>query len=1083
MSSEAGPTLAHRSVTNIRATPGPSQSTPQTPPRNAPSAFGSPSALRAEDDVVIIELGSRYVRVGFAGDSSPKVRLSCGPEEQRRAGDFRSWQNQGQRDTCAWSADHELWRHDLRDLDLGLVEDKIDRLLRDAFTKYLLIDSRPRRAGLVLDSGVPIPLLSVVLNILFNRYQTPTISLMSSSVVTGVAAGVRSALVVDMGWAETVITSTYEYREVKSTRTIRGGRFLLDELYQALQKLIQPDADGNNRVISFAECEDIMCRLIWCRPSAAKASQRQSAQLETVEEQDESETEAHHPAQPRGSAKIPLRSSAKPSTLEVPFDKLADICDASLFPPADSAATFDDNELPVHLLLYQHLLQLPVDVRAVCMSRIIFTGGCSNILGVKERIIDEVASLVDRGGWEPVTGKALDQLRSNAKIQWQGRRPRSAGLQTMPSETEDDGVVKEGAAYTVPEKDPIGVKVARRRNDTKPPVQGKLRAIHSLGPWAGGSLLCQLKVPALATIDRELWLQHGVGGASRPSEVDVKAQQRQSMGTGGPHPNFIQASSFLQSSPSFPPVESSKHPGHEPPSLAAPPTMNRTISTCTRCRAAAPRPSPPLRRGYADAKRPVFAARPIVDIKHIRQNPELYEQTCLERNYGAQAGHPRRILELHAERQQLQRDGRSLREKANLLRRQLANPATSSDDQDLRDVKLMSRDSIQEEARELKVQLSGIERRDSAAVAQIEALALELPNLTSDDTPRGSEPRLLSYINDRPGFAAVAAAEDKDNDMLWRSHVHIGSELGILDFAGAATAAGWGWYYLVGEAAQLEQALVQYALAVATRHGWTQVSPPSMVYSHIGAACGFQPRDQHGEQQVYTIAQHPDDVARGVPEMCLAGTSEIPLAGMKANTTIDAADLPLKRVAVSRCYRAEAGARGADTKGLYRVHEFTKVELFAWTDPAPDAADDVFDEILDMQTEILSSLGLYCRVLAMPSTDLGASAVRKVDMEAWFPSRRHKGDGWGEVSSASLCTDYQSRRLVTRLRGGASGQITFPWTANGTALAVPRVLAALLENGWDEESMTVTIPECLRPWMDGKDKIGLRNGRSNREGV
>ncbi|KAF7545961.1 hypothetical protein G7046_g9440 [Stylonectria norvegica] len=502
--------------------------------------------------------------------------------------------------------------------------------------------------------------------------------------------------------------------------------------------------------------------------------------------------------------------------------------------------------------------------------------------------------------------------------------------------------------------------------------------------------------------------------------------------------------------------------------------MNRTIPRL-RCRNW--RPSAQLQQQFplshprrftddanpnANTKRPPSAPKPIIDIKHMRQNPDLYHRTCLERNYTRQAQNPALILELHAKWQDLQRQGRALRERSNLLRKQLANPATSSGDHDLHEVRKMSRDQIQDEARALKQQLAVIEKGESEAVAKMEELALEMPNLTSDDTPRGAEPEVLSYINEPPTFKE--APEDK----IWRSHVHIGTELGLFDFAGAATASGWGWYYLLGEAAQLEQALVQYALAVATRHGWTQVSPPSMVYSHIGAACGFQPRDQNGEQQVYTIAQSAADAERGVPEMCLAGTSEIALAGMKALTTIEADDLPLKRVAVSRCYRAEAGARGADTKGLYRVHEFTKVEMFAWTTPDEDAAQDVFDEMLDMQTEILSSLGLYCRVLSMPANDLGASATRKIDMEAFFPSRK---DNWGEVTSASVCTDYQTRRLGTRTR--EAGGLAFPWTANGTALAVPRVLAALLENGWDEEAKTVDVPECLRPWMEGKEKIGL----------
>ena len=155
------------------------------------------------------------------------------------------------------------------------------------------------------------------------------------------------------------------------------------------------------------------------------------------------------------------------------------------------------------------------------------------------------------------------------------------------------------------------------------------------------------------------------------------------------------------------------------------------------------------------------------------------------------------------------------------------------------------------------------------------------------------------------------------------------------------------------------------------------------------------------------------------------------------------------------------------------MHEFTKVELFAWTAPEHGEAQELFDEMLDLQTELLGSLGLHCRVLEMPTTDLGASATRKCDIEAFFPSRRDRNDGWGEVTSASICTDYQTRRLATRVKLG--GKLVYPWTVNGTALAVPRVLAAILENGWDENEMAVTIPEVLRPWMDGRDKIGPRH--------
>ncbi|KAI1382769.1 seryl-tRNA synthetase [Hypoxylon trugodes] len=492
--------------------------------------------------------------------------------------------------------------------------------------------------------------------------------------------------------------------------------------------------------------------------------------------------------------------------------------------------------------------------------------------------------------------------------------------------------------------------------------------------------------------------------------------------------------------------------------------------------------------------RPPSAPKPNVDIKHIRQNPTLYEQNCLEKNYKTQSTYPSRIIELFTQWQTCQQDGRSLRERSNALRRQIANPATIQHEDDETEsksakttpipttatteenVKAMTKEQLMEEARALKEQLSTIEEDEARLEAQMTDLALAIPNLTSPDTPRGDEPRILSYINEHP------EPPSSSSDRVWRSHVHIGSELGLLDFAGAATTSGWGWYYLLDEGAQLEQALISYTLAVVTKQGlgWRQVAPPSIVYNHIAAACGFQPRDQNGEQQIYSLTRSAADAARGKPELCLAGTAEIPLAGLKANTVLEEADLPLKYVGASRCYRAEAGARGADTKGLYRVHEFTKVEMFAWTPPDSDATTEVFDEMIDLQTEILQGLGLPCRVLEMPTADLGASASRKVDIEAFFPSRRSSGasdGGWGEVTSASVCTDYQARRLATRSRGRGGAKLAYPWTVNGTALAVPRVLAAVLENGWDENELAVTIPECLRLWMDGREKITVRDHR------
>jgi seryl-tRNA synthetase len=467
---------------------------------------------------------------------------------------------------------------------------------------------------------------------------------------------------------------------------------------------------------------------------------------------------------------------------------------------------------------------------------------------------------------------------------------------------------------------------------------------------------------------------------------------------------------------------------------------------------------PPSRHFYASASlnseltRPSVAPKLKVDIKHIRQNPALYEHNCLERNYKAHASYPARIISKHEEWYNFQLEGQGVRGRNNRVKLQLADPTIQDEE----------RTQLIDEARRLKEKISIIGSKESALISEIESLAAALCNLTSAETPRDNKPKTTSYINEPP------------HERVWRSHVHIGSELNLLNFSKAATTSGWGWYFLLNEAVTLEHALVQYAFSVVEKRGWGKISPPSMGYSHIAAGCGFQPRDQNGESQIYNIQQNPGDVGRK-PGLSLAGTAEIPLAGMEANQTLEEADLPIKRVGASRCFRAEAGARGVDTKGLYRVHEFTKVEMFAWSLPSISASNEIFEEMLSIQIEILQSLGLYCRILEMPSTDLGASAFRKRDIEVLFPTRRPKDDGWGEVTSTSICTDYQTRRLATRVNmKSLGGKIAFPYTVNGTAMAVPRVLAAILEYGWDEQRKEVKIPKALWPWMNGVRVIARR---------
>ena len=486
---------------------------------------------------------------------------------------------------------------------------------------------------------------------------------------------------------------------------------------------------------------------------------------------------------------------------------------------------------------------------------------------------------------------------------------------------------------------------------------------------------------------------------------------------------------------------------------------------CASCRSALRRSNDRLRTAPKRSfTRPSFAPKPVLDLKHMRQNPGLYEQNCLDRNYAPYARNAWKILEMHEELTRRRRDVVALRRRNNEIGAEMKGGAGGESS---------AAATLIEEARRLKGRLAESEKTEKAMVEEMDRLALELPNLSSLRTPVGDGVEVLEYLN---GEAPPTSHSGK-------SHVDIGRELDLLDFDASSTTSGWGWYFLKNEGALLELALVQFALAVAMRRGWRVMTPPSLVYGHMASACGFMPRDSNGETQIYNIA-HED----GKAGLVLAGTAEIPFAGSQAGKTIGVKDLPLRVIGPSRCYRAEAGARGVDTKGLYRVHEFTKVEMFAWTAPPPtvqqdgrfgnddvdsdgapvlDQAETLFDEMLAIQKEILTSLGLHARVLEMPSTDLGASASRKIDIEAFFPSRTAIDNGYGEVTSASQCGDYQARRLATRVKH-PDGKLGYAHTLNGTAMAVPRVLAAVLENGWDETKGVVIVPECLRRWMPGE---------------
>ncbi|KIM34466.1 hypothetical protein M408DRAFT_96439 [Serendipita vermifera MAFF 305830] len=347
-------------------------------------------------------------------------------------------------------------------------------------------------------------------------------------------------------------------------------------------------------------------------------------------------------------------------------------------------------------------------------------------------------------------------------------------------------------------------------------------------------------------------------------------------------------------------------------------------------------------------------------------------------------------------------------------------------------------------------------------------LGLRIPNITHPDSPIGSELHATTLSTHGSERLEPNSARD---------HWKIAQELDLVNFDDAAVVTGSSWYYLQGAAALLEHALVNYALSIAVRHGYTPMTTPDVVRSDIATRCGFSPRDQSDEEG--NVIHHFYHIAGSSTELVLAGTAEIPLAGMFTRKTFLERQLPRRVVSVGHAFRSEAGSRGAETRGLYRVHQFTKVELFAVTEQ--EQSDAMMEEIRNIQIEIFEGLGFPFRVLDMPTEELGHAAYRKYDMEAWMPGR----GTWGEISSTSNCLDFQARRLHINYRPNrgpddateaSHSSLPFAHTLNGTAAAIPRLIIALLENGVQlneaDQAVGLTLPKVLRPFWLGGDSLG-----------
>ncbi|MBN2022115.1 MAG: serine--tRNA ligase [Pirellulales bacterium] len=449
----------------------------------------------------------------------------------------------------------------------------------------------------------------------------------------------------------------------------------------------------------------------------------------------------------------------------------------------------------------------------------------------------------------------------------------------------------------------------------------------------------------------------------------------------------------------------------------------------------------------------------MLDRKFIVENAELVERNCRHRNVAADIG---RFVELEGRRRARQAEMERLNQEANRVSKSIGEAKDPAE----RDVRKNRGRALRDEVAQIKTELDRIE-------GELAVIQSGIPNMSHPDAPvgvddkanlelaRGKTPvrefhdhlelkQEVTVQVERPGTALLPQFDFRPLD-----HVELAEKLDLLDFEAGARVAGHGFYFLKNDAVRLELALQAYALDVLSSEGFTPMTTPDLARNEILDGTGYIPRGP--ETQIYSIENS---------DLSLIATAEIPLGGLLAGRIVDADELPVKLCGISHCFRTEAGAAGRATRGLYRVHQFTKVEMFAFT--LPEASDAMLEHLRGLECRIFDGLEIPYRVVDTATGDLGGPAYRKYDLEAWMPGRGE----FGEVTSTSNCTDYQARRLGARYKVKGEKGTHFVHTLNGTAIAISRALIAVLENHQQADG-SVAIPAALRPWM-GKDEIRPR---------
>ena len=416
----------------------------------------------------------------------------------------------------------------------------------------------------------------------------------------------------------------------------------------------------------------------------------------------------------------------------------------------------------------------------------------------------------------------------------------------------------------------------------------------------------------------------------------------------------------------------------------------------------------------------------MLDRKFILENAALVKQNCINRGVEVDVD---RFVELENFRKTQQVKVDDLNRQANEVSKAIGKAATPEDKQ-----------RCVEEGRKLREATASAKAELDAAVEELELVHRLIPNITHPDAPIGVDDQANTELSFGKTPVPKFDFEPKD-------HVEIAEALDLIDFEGGARVAGAGFYFLKNEAVLLELALQRYAVESLMKAGFTPMTTPDLAKNDVLQGTGFNPRGN--ETQIYSIEN---------TDLSLVATAEITLGGLLAGKTVDAEEMPLRLCGISHCFRTEAGAAGRASRGLYRVHQFTKIEMFAFT--LPDQSDAMHQEMLQMECKIFDGLGIPYRIVDTATGDLGGPAYRKYDLEAWMPGR----NAYGEVTSTSNCTDYQARRLNARYKVKGEKGTHFLHTLNGTAIAISRALVAIIEL-YQQADGSVRIPDALIPFM------------------